>query len=159
VADDAAAGGVGKVAVCPPEEGLDPAHELAQPERLREVVVGAQLEADHLVDLVVAGGEDEDGRLRSGRPQAPQDLESVHPGQPDVEDDEVGSLVRRELEALFAGSRDRNLVALLLECVLDAPGDGELVLDDENRCRHGADPTPDPVRGPARGFWAARTLW
>ena len=36
----------------------------------------------------------------------------------------------RELEALFAGSRDGDLVALLLERVLDASRDGELVLDD-----------------------------
>src|SRR6476661_6541890 len=102
VADDPAAGRVGEVAVGPPEERLDPAHQLAQAVRLRQVVVGAQLQPDHLVDFVVTGGQDEDRRLRAGGAEPPQHLEPVHPRQADVEDDEVRRLVRRELEALLA---------------------------------------------------------
>ena len=82
MADDPPADGVGQFAVRPPQERLDPAHQLAQPERLGQVVIGTQLEADHLVDLVVAGGQDEDRHLGPGRPQAAEDLEAVHPGQP-----------------------------------------------------------------------------
>jgi hypothetical protein len=37
-----------------------------------------------------------------------------------------------ELEALLAGSRDHDLVTLLLEGELDAAGDRELVLDDQD---------------------------
>src|SRR4029079_2464831 len=69
--------------------------------------------------------------------QPAKDLESVHAGQPDVEDDQVGSLARGELEALLARSGDRDLVALLLEGVLDASRDGELVFDDQDG-GHGA---------------------
>ena len=122
MADDPAAGRVGQVAVRAPQERLDPAHQLAQPERLRQVVVRAELEPDDLVDLVVAGGQDEDRRLRAGGAEPAQDLEAVHAGQADVEDDEVRRLVRRELEALLAGAGDGDLVALLLEGVLDARG-------------------------------------
>ena len=60
------------------------------------------------------------------------------PGQPHVEDDEVGRLVGRDLEALLAGSGDRDLVALLLEGVLDAAGDGVLVFDDQDGGGHAA---------------------
>src|SRR5262245_44618258 len=138
VADDPAAGGVGEVAVGPTEECLDPAHQLAEAVRLRQVVVGAQLEADHLVDLVVAGGQDEDRRLRAGGTEPAEHLEAVDPGQPDVENHEIRGLVRREVEALFAAAGDRDLVALLLQRVLDAARDGELVFDDEDRGAHGA---------------------
>ena len=69
------------------------AHQLAQPERLGQVVVGAELEADDLVDLVVAGGQDEDGHLRAGRAEPAEDLEAVHARQAHVEHDEVRRLV------------------------------------------------------------------
>jgi hypothetical protein len=58
VADHAATDRVGEITVGTPQERLDAAHQLAQPERLGQVVVGAELEADDLVDLVVAGGQD-----------------------------------------------------------------------------------------------------
>ena len=84
--------GVGEVAVRAPQERLDPAHQLAQPERLGQVVVGAELQADDLVDLVVAGRQDEDRRLGAGRAEPAQDLEAVDARQADVEHDEVGRL-------------------------------------------------------------------
>ena len=54
------------------------------------------------------------------------------PGQAHVEDDEVRRLARRDLEALLAGARDGDLVALLLEGVLDPASDRVLVFDDED---------------------------
>ena len=63
----------------------------------------------------------------------PEDLEAIHPGQPDVEQDEVGGLGRRELEALLAGAGHGDLVAFLLERVLDSARDGVLVFDDQDR--------------------------
>ena len=124
------------------QERLDPAHQLAQAERLGQVVVGAELEADDLVDLVVARRQDQDRHLGAGRAQAAEDLEAVDAGQADVEDDEVGRLVRRDLEALLAGAGDGDLVALLLEGVLDPARDGVLVFDDEDGGCHAADATP-----------------
>ncbi len=132
MADDPPATGVGKVAVRPPQEGLDAAHELAQPEGLGQVVVRPELEPDHLVDLVIAGGQHEDRHLGACRADTAEDLESIDPGQPHVQDHEVRRLVRGDLESLFAGARDRDLVALLLEGVLDPPRDGVLVLDDQD---------------------------
>ena len=49
-----------------------------------------------------------------------------------------GRLVRRELEALLAGAGDADLVALLLEGVLDPAGDGVLVFDDQDGGCHAA---------------------
>ena len=148
-----------EVAIRPAEQRLDPAHQLAQAERLRQVVVGAELEADDLVDLVVAGGQDEDRHLGAGGAEAAQDLEAVDPGQADVEDDEVGRLVRRDVEALLAGAGDGDLVAFLLERVLDAARDGVLVFDDEDGGGHAADATPARPGSPARGGRAQRAPW
>ena len=86
VADYPAARGVGQIAIRPSQQRLDPAHELAQPEGLRQVVVGSQLQADHLVDLVAARRQHQDRSLGAGRAQAPEHLEAIDAGQPDVED-------------------------------------------------------------------------
>ena len=153
VADDAAAGGVGEVAVGAPQERPDPAHQLAQGEGLGDVVVRAQLEADDLVELVAAGGQEQDRRLGADRAQAAEDLEAVDAREADVEHDQVGRLGRGELQPLLARARDGHLVALLLEGVLDAARDGELVFDDQDGGCHGADSTPGAVRG--RGSVAA----
>ena len=137
VADDPAAGRVGEVPVRSPQQRLDPAHQLAQTERLGQVVVGAHLESDDLVDLVITRRQDQDGHLRPGRTHASQDLEAVYPGQPDIEDHEIGGLARGDLEALFAGPGDAHVIALLLEGVLDPASDGVFVFDDQDGCSHG----------------------
>ena len=103
VADDAAAGRVGEVPVGAPQQRLDPAHQLAQRERLGDVVVGAELEAHDLVELVVAGGQEQDRCLGPDGAQPAEHLEAVDAGQADVEQDEVGRLVGGELEPLLAG--------------------------------------------------------
>ena len=137
VADDSSAGRVGEIAIGAPQERLDAAHQLAQAERLGQVVVRAQLEADDLVHLLVARRQEQHRRLVARAAQPAQHLEAVHARQAHVEDHEIGRAVRRDLEAFLAVARDGHLVALLLERVLDAPRDGVFVLDDQNRCRHG----------------------
>ena len=42
------------------QDGLDPCHQFHETERLRHVVVGAGAQAQHLVDLLAAGGEHDD---------------------------------------------------------------------------------------------------
>ena len=139
VADLAAARGVREVPVGAPQQRLDAAHQLAQPERLGQVVVGAQLEADDLVHLLVARGEHEHGRLGAGGAQPAEGLEAVDAGQPDVEHDEVrGELAGDGRAPSSPLRREGHLVALLLEGVLDAARDGVLVLDDQDRGCHRA---------------------
>ena len=136
------AGRVGEVAVRAPQERLDPAQELAQAERLREVVVRTELETDDLVDLVVTGGQHEDRHLGTGRADAAQRLEAVDAGEAHVEDDQVRGLAGRDLQALLAGSGDADVVALLLQGVLDPARDGVLVFDDQDGGGHAPDATP-----------------
>jgi hypothetical protein len=54
----------------------------------------------------------------------------------DVQDDQIGRLVDGMIEALLARPGDGDLIALLLKGVLDAAGDGVLVLDDQDRGCH-----------------------
>ena len=56
-------------------------------ERLREVVVGADLEADDLVDVLVARGQHQD-RDVGGLADPPADLDAVDVREVEVEDDQ-----------------------------------------------------------------------
>src|SRR5207244_738101 len=121
--DLATAGRIRQITIGATEERLDAAHELAQAEWLGEVIVGAQLEPEDLVHLLVAGRE-------------PQ----------------VGGQLARDRQAVLTGSGERDGVTLLLERVLDTACDGVFVLDDEDGGGHKPrDGTSVPVRGiPAR---------
>src|SRR5687767_9780119 len=168
VADDATADRVGEVAVRTAQERLDPAQQLAQAERLGQVVVGAQLQADDLVDLLVAGGEHEHRGFRARGAQPAEDLEAVHARQADVEQDQVRGGPGGDLQALLTGAGEGHLVALLLEGVLDSARNGVLILDDQDRGGHSTptrrswdgDPTPSAPSwppGPPRGTVPARS--
>ena len=77
-----------------PQQRLDPCQEFQRLEGLREVVVGAQLQAEDAVDEFVAGSEHENRRRRAALAQIATDVEAVLARQVDVEQDEVEAAVR-----------------------------------------------------------------
>ena len=103
--------------------------------RLREVVVGAGVEAEDLVALVAAGGEHEDGREAEVRvlAQALARLEPVHLRHHDVEHDDVGPLGAGEAEALGAVLRGQHVEALAPERVREQLQQVLFVVDEEDR--------------------------
>jgi hypothetical protein len=76
---------------------LHPLDQQALRERLPDEVVGAHLEAEQFVDLLVLGGE-EDHRHVGLLAQAAQQLHAVHARHLDVEDGEVGRVLRQPVE-------------------------------------------------------------
>ena len=79
------------------EQFLDPQHELARTERLRDVIVGAELEPEHAIHFRRARGEHQN-RNRSGRRIAAEnlaDLEPVDFRQHQIEDDQRRPFIAR----------------------------------------------------------------
>jgi len=113
------------------KDRLHPRDELPGIERLRHVVVGADLEPDDLVDVLVARGQHQD-RDVGALAQAPADLDAVDVGQHQVEDDQ------RRLLRLGCGQCVRavlgraHLEARVLEVERHEGSDRLLVLDDED---------------------------
>src|SRR3954470_12841743 len=105
-----------------PQRGLDPRAELAHGERLGDVVVGAQLEPDHLVDLLRLRGQHDDRHARASA-QPPAHLEPVDVGEHEVEHHEVERLLGEARERLLPVRRRDHLVAVALE------GEGQQGLD------------------------------
>src|SRR6185503_7548282 len=120
------------------QERPDPAPELADRKRLRDVVVGSELEPEHLVELVVARGEHDD-RHRAVRAKPAADLEAVDLREHDVEHDEVDRLLGEAPQGLVAVARLDDPVAVALERVREQRLDRILVVDEEDgrgRIRH-----------------------
>ena len=112
----------------PARDGADAGDQLAQPERLDDVVVGAELEPDDPVGLLAARGDDDDRHV-GALAQLPADVEPVGVREPQVEQDEVrlGRLERRR-----TGRGALDLEALAAEPLDERLGDCVLVLDDQD---------------------------
>ena len=120
------------------QDGRDAREQLHQRERLGDVVVGAELEAAHAIELGAARRE-HDHRHAAGRAAAaadpPAHLEAVEVGQHDVEHDQVVAPGERPVDALAAARDHLDLIALRGQGVLEAHADRRIVLDDEDpRC-------------------------
>ena len=120
---------------------LDAAAELAHRERLGDVVVGAELEAEHLVDLLGLGGEHDD---RHGAARA--DLRGRRRSRP-----ACGSItssttrsklsVAQPVERLAAVERRDDLVALLAQRIGEQLLNRLLVVDEQDAGCGGASPS------------------
>src|SRR3989442_6212075 len=80
--------GIGQLAVRAAQQRLDAAHQLTDAEGLDQIIVGTDLEADHLVDLIGPGRQEQDRGTRLAA-QPPADLEAIGPRQAYVEQDQV----------------------------------------------------------------------
>ena len=116
----------------PTQRGPHPRDELAQPERLGHVVVGADLQTDDGVDLGVARGDHDDRHPRSGADLA------AHVDTGDAREHHVEEHQRR-LDGLEALERLHAVGGGLDEEALALQRDGEgvavrlLVVDDEDQ--------------------------
>ena len=106
--------------------------QLARRERLRHVVVGAELETDDPVGLLAAGRQ-HDHRQARARADPAAELEPVRPGQHEVEHDEARRVALDELARPAPVGRLERLEALALQVADDDLADRRLVVDDENR--------------------------
>jgi hypothetical protein len=114
------------------EHRADPREELAQAEGLGDVVVGAYLEPAHLVRLLAARGEHDDGDVETTLAQGAAHVPAAQPGHHQVEHDEVGRLRGGEGERALTVARGEGLISLEAEIVLEASHHLGLVVHDED---------------------------
>ena len=126
----------------PAQDRLDPQDQLPGGEGLDHVVVGAELQADDAVHLLGLGGEHEDRDVahRDALLQQPADLQAVHAGQHQVEDDQVRLAALRHLEGGLAVLGGLHRHAGLPQVVGDDLDDVGLVLHHEDPFAHSARP-------------------
>ena len=117
-----------------PQERAHARKQLAQRERLDEVVVGAGVEAGDAVVDPFAGGQHQHRRAVAAVAQAPTDLEPVDVGHRHVEDHDLVGRGAEALECLAPVGGLCDVVALELQRPRQRGLDGGLVVDDQNSC-------------------------
>ncbi len=118
-----------------PENRAQAGEELARLERLGQIVVGADLQADDAVCGIPARGEHQHRRVLF-RAQLAAHLESVDVGQHQVEHQRVKRLMRKPLESGAASGLDRNAKPRLAEILGNHLGEPGIVFDQENALGH-----------------------
>ena len=117
------------------QQGAHPRHQLVAPEGLRLVVVRPAVQADDGVDLLGAGGQDQDGHGGADGADAATDLQAVDSRQAEVQDDQVvGSGHPGGRRGLAVGD-DLHVVALPPERPGQRIRDGGVVFYEEHE-RH-----------------------
>jgi hypothetical protein len=129
------AGGRRRPPLAPPDDRPDPGGQLPEAERLRHVVVGAELEADDLVELAVLGRQHDDRRIRLG-PDRPADLDARQLGQHQVEQDKVRAFGPKPGDRGGAVGRRHDSVPLALQRLRERLAQRRLVLDDQDGACH-----------------------
>ena len=115
-----------------PQHRAHAGDELAGRERLRHVVVGAELEPGDAVDLLVAGRHDHDRQAR-GAADRPAEVEAVGVRELQVEDREADVVLLERQQPFGAARRPDDAEPVLLEVGANERRDVLLVLDEQDR--------------------------
>ena len=118
-----------------PQQRAHPRHQLGGAERLRDVVVGADLEPEQLVALAGPRRHHEDRDVAVAA-DAARHLEPVEPGQAEVEHDERRLQAREVGQRAIPVARLMALVARRLEILRDQVGDAGIVFDQQHSLAH-----------------------
>ena len=105
--------------------------ELARQEWLDDVVVRADFQGEDAVGLFGSATEDQYGQVAEPSDFA-QDVQPAQPGEPEVEDEDIGRLLTDGAEGLGPARRVPVLEAVGLECPSHEQPHRPVVVDDEH---------------------------
>ena len=128
----------------PPKQEFDALEQFHQSERLCQVLIGAGAEAAHLVGLLAARGEHQDGRREAIAPELLEHFEAVHAGEHDIEDEQIGFRGARGGQTAGTILRMQNREAFDLEIVPDRGGELDVVFDQQDPLERGGAQTASP---------------
>ena len=114
-----------------PQRCTHPRQQLADIERLVDVVIGAEVKRLDLFYFALARRQDDDRQIRPFA-RAPDDVLSIAIGQAEIEQDNVGRLGRNALDAVGNRARAGHLVIVCFQRRLEKAQDCRLVIDDQN---------------------------
>lgn len=87
------------------QDGLDPRDQFARAEGFCDVIIRTQFQPQNAVDLIVAGGQEQDRHIGTGA-DATAGFEPVHMRQAHIQNDQIGCLTRGQGQSSGAVGRD-----------------------------------------------------
>jgi hypothetical protein len=106
--------------------------QLARVERLAQVVVGADFQADDAVDVLALGGEHDDRGAVVGGAQAAADGQAVLAGHHQVEHDQVGRFAQHQAVERLAVLGQDDFEAFLGQVAAQQVADARIVIDHQD---------------------------
>jgi hypothetical protein len=130
------------------QNDADARHQFARRERLRHIVIGADLQAHHAVDLIAAGGQENHRRIAK-LAQAAAHLQPAHIRQADIEHHQFrhrsAALPAHDGQRLFAQRHMQRREAVGAQRVGDAIRNRLLILHDQDSSRHSKSTSSTPA--------------
>jgi hypothetical protein len=122
------------------EHGFDAGDEFARAERLSDVVVGSDLEAEDAIGFAALGGEENyrDGSEAHGLADGAAEFEAVFAGDHDIEHEERRTLALGVGDDVGAVGIDAHGEAIVLQVMANEAGNIGIVFDDEDAWFHGS---------------------
>src|SRR5438094_1883830 len=121
------------------QDDVHPCDEFARAERLGDIVVAADLQTQHAIDLVVAGGEKQDRNVR-GLSDFPADVQAVEFRHADIQNDQIRPVGGKAGQRFLAVARLEDSHPGLLQRNTDDLAYVQVVINDENAVRQTALP-------------------
>jgi hypothetical protein len=112
------------------KEGVDAGEQFAHAEGLGEVIIGAEIEADDLVNLLAFGREHQDGQGNLLCAELFADLVAAEARQHHVEQEQAGTVLAHGLEGLIAAAADGDVEPVTLQDFLQAEEDVWVIFND-----------------------------
>ena len=116
----------------PAQHRVNARDELARVERLRQVIVGAHLEADDAIDFLAFRRQHDDRHRFAGAAQSAADGQPVLARQHQVEHDQVRRVALQLAVELRRIGEGRDLEALLGQVARQQVAQAHVVVDDED---------------------------
>ena len=119
------------------QDDVHPRDKFARAERLGDIIVAADLQAQHAIDLVVACGEKKDRNVR-GLSDFAADVQAVEFRHADIQNDKVRSVAGKAGQGFLAIARLEDGHPGLLQGNADDLAYMQVVVNDENAVRQGS---------------------
>src|SRR6185437_14492760 len=114
-----------------PEQRVDPRQQDSGLDGLDDVIVRSQLQAENMIDIVVARGEDQD-RIAVSGPQLPTDREAILSRQAQVENDDIRLALPHELQNAVTPGHGRHPHPMGLQIAAHELCESQVILDQQH---------------------------
>ncbi len=121
----------GAAGLLPSQYGADARQKLPKTERLGDVVVGAQFQPDHPIDLVASTTGGDDYRNIGARPDVAQQVKPVLLTEPQIEDHEIRLSCGEMMDHLLPPRCGDGAYIVFFQVVADHAQHDRIVVDDD----------------------------
>ena len=115
-----------------PQQGFDSRQQLHHFKRFRQVVIGAEFQADDLIDGLSAGRQHQNRHRQAGLPDIAADVESVLARQHDVKNDEIVVASHGASQSFFPVARAFHLIAFAQQAIAQRHAQRFFVFDQKD---------------------------